>query len=169
MLLRHAKSAWPDVADHERPLARRGQRDAPGAGAWLRRAGYLPDLVVCSTARRARATWQLAAAELGASPPVRFEPRVYQAGADELLALVRETPADVTALLVVGHEPAMRALTLLLARSAADGSVPGPLTRVTLKFPTAAIAVLAFAGGWADLAAGEAELASFVVPGDYGA
>src|SRR6266700_6314858 len=82
VLLRHAKSAWPDVPDHERPLARRGRRDAPGAGAWLRRAGYLPDLVVCSTARRARETWQLAAAELGASPPVRFEPRVYQASAD---------------------------------------------------------------------------------------
>jgi len=169
MLLRHAKSAWPDVPDHERPLARRGRRDAPGAGAWLRRAGYLPDLVVCSTARRARETWQLAAAELGASPPVRFEPRVYQASADELLGLVRETSADVAALLVVGHEPTMRALTLLLAGSAADGSAPGPLERVTLKFPTAAIAVLTFNGGWSDLAAGEAELASFLVPGDYGA
>ena len=50
LLLRHAKSAWPDVDDHERPLARRGRRDAPVAGRWLRAAGLVPDRVVCSTA-----------------------------------------------------------------------------------------------------------------------
>lgn len=53
LLLRHAKSAWPDVPDHERPLARRGQRDAPLMGHWPRAVGYVPDRVVCSTARRA--------------------------------------------------------------------------------------------------------------------
>ena len=107
VLLRHAKSAWPDVPDIERPLGKRGQRDAPRAGRWLRQAGYLLDLVVCSTARRTRETWQLAVAELGASPPVRFEPRVYGAGTAELLDLIRETPDEVETLQVVGHEPAM--------------------------------------------------------------
>ena len=64
VLLRHAKSDWPDdVPDHERPLARRGRRDAPAAGRWLRKSGYVPDLVLCSTARRARETWQLAEEE----------------------------------------------------------------------------------------------------------
>ena len=77
MLLRHAKSAWPDVADHERPLARRGRKDAPVAGRWLRAAGLVPDRVVCSTAKRARQTWQLAAAELEASPAVSFDRQVY--------------------------------------------------------------------------------------------
>jgi phosphohistidine phosphatase len=48
------------MPDHERPLARRGQRDAPVMGRWLRTAGLAPDLVLCSTARRARETWQLA-------------------------------------------------------------------------------------------------------------
>ena len=70
MVLRHAKSAWPDVPDHERPLARRGQRDAPVMGRWLRAAGHVPDQVLCSTARRARETWQLAQAGLGATPQV---------------------------------------------------------------------------------------------------
>jgi phosphohistidine phosphatase len=166
-LLRHAKSAWPDVADHERPLAARGQRDAPGAGRWLCQAGYVPDLVVCSTALRARETWQLAAAHLGASPPVRFEPRVYEAGADELLDLVRESPPEVGTLLVVGHEPTMRQLTLLLAEPAATAGDPGTRERVRLKFPTAAIAVLAFTGAWSDLDQGGARLAEFVVPADY--
>src|SRR5579859_1853907 len=94
-LLRHAKSAWPDVADHERPLARRGQRDAPVMGAWLRDAGLVPDRVLCSTARRARETWQLAQAGLGAEPPAQFERGVYEADADGLLALIHRVPATV--------------------------------------------------------------------------
>src|SRR5512132_2493363 len=53
VLLRHAKSAWPDLPDHERPLAGRGRRDAPVMGRWLRTAGHVPDQVLCSTARRA--------------------------------------------------------------------------------------------------------------------
>jgi phosphohistidine phosphatase len=167
VLLRHAKSAWPDVADIERPLGKRGQRDAPRAGRWLRQAGYLPDLVVCSTSRRTRETWQLAAAELGASPSVRFEPRVYGAGTAELLDLIRETPDEVETLQVVGHEPAMHELTLLLASAVANGSDPAALDRVRLKFPTAAISVLRFAGGWSGLGPSGAELADFVVPADY--
>lgn len=64
VVLRHAESAWPqDVADSERPLAPRGRRDAPTAGRWLREADCVPDLVVCSPARRTRQTWDLIAAE----------------------------------------------------------------------------------------------------------
>jgi phosphohistidine phosphatase len=167
VLLRHAKSAWPDVPDIERPLGKRGQRDAPRAGRWLRQARYLPDLVVCSTSERTRETWQLAAAELGASPSVRFEPRVYGAGIEELLDLIRETPDEVETLLVVGHEPAMHELTLLLASTVANGSDATALERVRLKFPTAAISVLRFAGRWSGLGPSRAGLADFVVPADY--
>src|SRR5262249_62423484 len=101
VLLRHAKSAWPDVPDHERPLARRGQRDAPVMGRWLRTNGYVPDQVLCSTARRARETWQLARDGLGADPPVSFEPRVYQASAGRVPGLApRGPPARATAALL---------------------------------------------------------------------
>ena len=68
VVLRHAKSAWPETCPTERPLAPRGCRDAPAAGRWLREADCVPDLVVCSTARRTRQTWELAAAELGRRP-----------------------------------------------------------------------------------------------------
>jgi phosphohistidine phosphatase len=166
VLLRHAKSSWPDVPDHERPLGKRGRRDAPGVGRWLREAGYLPDLVLCSTARRTRETWQLAAAELGGAAPVQFEPGVYAATTARLLDLVRQTPQEVGTLLVVGHEPAMHELTLLLAAGAANGTEPGTLERVRLKFPTAAVAVLPFAVGWPELGPSRAELAAFVVPSD---
>lgn len=125
ILLRHAKSAWPgDVADHERPLAPRGRRDAPAAGRWLRKAGLAPDLVLCSTARRARETWQLAEENLGADPETVFEQRVYGASSAELLDLARQTPADIGTLLIVGHDPAMQRAVLELA-----GPGPGRLRR----------------------------------------
>src|SRR5260370_13635801 len=108
VLLRHAKSAWPDVADHERPLARGGRRDAPVAGRWLRAAGRAPDHVICSTARRARETWQLAAAELDASPSVSFDQRVYGAAAGELLDLARDIAPRTRILPIIAHDPAMQ-------------------------------------------------------------
>jgi phosphohistidine phosphatase len=162
ILLRHAKSAWPDVADQDRPLAGRGRRAAPAAGRWLRESGHLPDLVLCSTALRARETWQLAEEELGARPRTTFERRVYGASATELLDLARETPSSVRTLMIVGHEPTMSDLTLELAGD--DGG--SALDRVRAKFPTAAIAILIFAAGWPELGPGKARLAEFVVPGD---
>jgi|CZKW01.1.fsa_nt_gi phosphohistidine phosphatase len=167
LLLRHAKSAWPDVADHERPLAARGRRDAPAAGRWLRESGCVPDHVVCSTAQRARQTWQLAVAELGASPRVRFDERVYGATAGQLLDLAREAPLKAQTLLFVGHDPAMRELALTLASAQAGDE--GTLERVRFKFPTASIAVLAFTGSWPELTVGHARLACFVVPRQFAA
>jgi phosphohistidine phosphatase len=167
LLLRHAKSAWPDVADHERPLAGRGRRDAPAAGRWMRETGSVPDHVICSTAQRARQTWQLAAAELGACPHVRFDERVYGATAGQLLDLARETPPGAGTLLIVGHDPAMPELALSLA--SADAGEEGALDRVRLKFPTAALAVLTFTGGWPGLSPGHARLACFVVPRELSA
>jgi phosphohistidine phosphatase len=167
ILLRHAKSAWPnDVPDHERPLAPRGRRDAPAAGRWLRKSGYAPDRVLCSTARRARETWKLAEEAFGAQPQTVFEERVYGASTSALLDLARETPVDVGVLLIVGHDPAMQGLTLELASAQPSDKEARVLGLVRVKYPTAAIAVLSFSGSWADLSPGEAHLGDFVVPGD---
>jgi phosphohistidine phosphatase len=164
VLLRHAKSAWPDLPDAERPLAKRGRRDAPQAGHWIRQAGLEPDRVVCSTATRARQTWELASAELAGKPPVTFESRVYQASAPQLLGYLRETPDSVGSLLVVGHSPALEELALTLARPDRDGHPAEAAERLAEKFPTAGIAVLEFGQSWADLAPGQARLAEFVIP-----
>src|SRR5579875_1216524 len=143
MLLRHAKSDWPDgVPDHDRPLARRGRRDAPAIGRWLRDRGYLPDAVVCSTAPRAR-------------PSVTFQPLAYAASAAGLLQLARELPGRYRAALLVGHNPGLEELAAALA-----GQLPGG------RLPTAAVAVLEFGGDWQELAAGQARLAGFAVPAD---
>lgn len=163
VLLRHAKSAWPDLPDHDRPLAGRGRGDAPAMGRWLRETGCVPDLVWCSTARRAAQTWQLAAAELGADPPVTYQPGLYGATGGELAALVRDAPAATASLLLVGHSPGIQDLALNLAAATGDDPA-GALGRAAAKFPTAAIAVLEFDGGWPELSAGGARLVSFVVP-----
>jgi phosphohistidine phosphatase len=173
VLFRHAKSAWPDVPDHERPLAGRGIRAAPVMGRWLRDAGLVPDLVLCSTARRARETWQLAQPGLAATPPVSFEDRIYGEDATELLALIREVPPTTGTLLLIGHNPAIEDLALMLTAPSPDPGVaghgatnPGNLDRMRAKFPTAAIAVLEPAGTWDELAPGQARLTAFVTPHD---
>jgi phosphohistidine phosphatase len=177
VLLRHAKSAWPDVPDHERPLARRGQRDAPVMGRWLHAAGHVPDQVLCSTARRARETWQLAQAGLGAAPPVSFDDAVYQGSAGQLLDVIRRVPTAARTLLIVGHDPALPelALTLATATPPADLSAvsaaapPAMFDRMRAKFPTAAIAVFVVTGNWDQLGPGTARLSRFVTPRDLAA
>jgi len=168
VLLRHAKSDWPDgVADHDRPLAKRGRRDAPLAGRWLGVSGYAPDAVVCSTAERARQTWELASAGLAAAgfgatgpdaaPLVTYEPRVYEATVLGLLMLVREFPLSWRTALIVGHNPGMAELTVGLAEPPPDPPA---------GFPTAAVAVLGLPGDWEALGPGEAKLIAFATPAD---
>lgn len=162
VVLRHAKSAWPEgVPDHERPLAPRGLRDAPAAGRALAEAGCRPDLALCSTAVRARRTWELARARWDAPPPTRFDPRLYGADVPELLDVVRETPDEVGTLLLVGHNPGLEELVLALAVEGLGDA----LDQVRLKFPTSAIAVLTWQGpDWRTLAPGAALLTSMTVP-----
>jgi phosphohistidine phosphatase len=150
------------VADHDRPLAKRGRRDAPAVGRWLGASGYVPDAVVCSTARRARETWDLAATGLAAavpraSPAVRYEPRVYEATVLGLLMLVREFDAGWRTALIVGHNPGLAELTVGLASP--DSAPPQ-------AFPTAAAAVLGLPGPWAEAAPGEARLVAFIIPAE---
>jgi phosphohistidine phosphatase len=157
ILLRHAKSDWPeDVPDHDRPLAKRGRRDAPVVGRWLRRHGYQPDVVVCSTAQRTLQTWELVSAALSETPrpAVTFEPRAYGASAQTLLYLARELGPDVHTALLIAHNPGISELAAALAGT----------HRTEIGFPTAGVAVLEFGGDWPELAPGQARLADFAVP-----
>jgi len=143
-------------------------------GRWLRAVGLVPDLVLCSTARRARETWQLAQSGLGAAPPVHFDGRVYEASAAELLDLIRRESGAAQTLLVVGHDPGVPGLALTLAGAAPDaypgggsgGEPAGMLDRMRAKFPTAAIAVFGCTRSWDGLDPGSARLACFITPRD---
>jgi phosphohistidine phosphatase len=162
MLLRHAKSDWPDLPDRDRPLAKRGKRDAPVVGRWLHDQGYLPEIVICSAAVRTRETWDLVAPELGGSPSVTFEPRAYAASALTLLYLVRELPAGCHAALLIGHNPGVSELASTLIEANGDDAPGSP----GLRFPTAAVAVLEFSGDWAGLSLARARLVAYTTPAD---
>ena len=157
LVLRHAKAAGePGVNDLDRPLTARGRRDATAAGRWLLDQALAPDWVLCSTSRRTRETWEQVSAALGPAAPgdsaVLLAPRVYDAGAQDLLSLVNEQPDDVRVLLTVGHNPASQQLVTWLTAS------PGT------EFPTCALAVIRLGQSWAAAAPGSGDLVALWTP-----
>ena len=161
ILLRHAKSARPaGVSDVDRPLAARGLRAAPLIGAHMADERLVPDLALVSPARRARETWSLVRERLGPVPE-RKDARLYEATAERLLAVVRETDPEISALLMVGHNPGFEDLATRLV-----GSGDRDLReRLTAGYPTAALAVIAFDGeDWRGVAVRGGRLDRFVTP-----
>jgi phosphohistidine phosphatase len=158
-LLRHAKSSWadPTLPDRDRPLAPRGRRDAKRIAKHLRRHGVEPDVVLCSSAARTRETLELIRHAVGTST-VMVEDELYGASSDELLARIRLVPDAVGSVMLIGHNPGLQQLVLALA------STGDELERLEAKFPTAALATLAFAKTWSRLAPADATLTEYVVP-----
>ena len=114
ILLRHAKSAWPDnVEDHDRPLAERGRRAAPLMARWLAENGLKPSVALVSTARRTQETWALVAPDLG-KVARRDVGEIYEAPAQRILDAIHGVEPSVETLLVVGHNPGMEDLASVL-------------------------------------------------------
>jgi phosphohistidine phosphatase len=159
-LLRHAKSSWDDLSlpDHERPLARRGRRACELIAFHLDREHIGPQLVLCSSATRARETLELVGLGSHAGAEVLIEDGVYEPTAADLLARLRLVDDEVASVLLVGHHPAIQDLAVCLASS---GERRSDLAR---KFPTAALATLTWNGGWTALDPAAAELVAFVTP-----
>ncbi len=170
LLLRHAKSAWdqPDLPDAERPLSKRGHRSAPLIGRFMKKAGFLPDLVLRSTAERVAQTWQhIAATWPHHLSPIAL-PALYMATPREILATLRAHGGNSDSVLVIGHNPGLGDLaTWLTAEGDADA-----ITRMRGKFPTASLAVIDLPiENWQDLAdttvdAWGGRLVRFVTPRD---
>jgi phosphohistidine phosphatase len=153
-LLRHAKSDWsdPSLDDHDRPLNRRGRRTRDEIAAYVR--AWPVDLVVCSTAVRARATAEPVVAALGCD--VRFEPAIYDASAGELLDVVHRLPDEAGVVMLVGHNPGLEVLTSVLC---------GPSPRL----PTGALATIRLeVDHWAGAEPGGGQLAGLVTSADLG-
>ena len=149
-VLRHAKSNWNNayLADHERPLAPRGQRAAAALAGHIVTLDPPPALVLCSTARRAQETLEPVRAQLPAGT--------------EVLDRLRAVPEATPSVMVVAHNPGLEDLVRGLGR---DGDAT-LIARVRDKFPTGALATLTFAGPWKDIGSAPATLEAFVVPGD---
>lgn len=156
--MRHAKSDYPaGVADHDRPLADRGIREAALAGDWLRANLGAIDAVLCSSATRTRQTL----GRTGIDAPVSYLDALYGASPGEMIGEINKAGDEIGTLLVVSHEPTVSEVTLGLAGPGSDRTAAD---RVAMKFPTSAIAVLRVPGDWADLELHGAELQSFHVP-----
>lgn len=174
-LLRHAKTVAdppPGGSDFDRMLAPRGRRDAEalgrlfaGKGEELGRALVRtprPTVALVSPAARTRATANLVLADMAQPPEQRFDEDLYGAGPDEVIEVLRGLPDDVTAAMVVGHNPTAHTLSrgLLSARDQ-----KGIELAMRLGFPTCALGVYTFkAEGWKDVDQGEAKLAALMVP-----
>lgn len=167
LLLRHAKSRW-DLAgatDHDRDLAPRGEEAAPRMGRLIAEQGLAPDRVLCSTAIRARRTWELASASLPGQPELLHRRDLYLAPSGRLLDIVRAHGGDARRLMLVGHNPGLHDLA---QRLAGEGD-PKLRRKLAEKLPTAALVHLAFkAGDWRTLAPGSGRLLGFWRPRDLG-
>ncbi len=161
-VLRHAKSSWDDTAlpDHDRPLTPRGRRATARVAEHLRRQRVQPDLVLCSTARRAYETLEGIVGALNAKEII-VDQTLYGASVSELLARLRRVGGDVRSVMVIGHNPGLHDLVVTLA---GDGDDDALLT-VRRKFPTGALATLSFPGlAWDRLGPGAAYLETLVLP-----
>ena len=135
ILVRHAKSSWkdPTLSDHERPLNKRGKRDAPEMGERLAASGYDPDLIVSSSADRALDTARTIAGKLGyPRERIAVEERLFHAGVAELLHVIRGVDDPVDILMLFGHNPGLTDLANHI----------GP--REILNMPTCAVLHLRF-------------------------
>jgi phosphohistidine phosphatase len=163
MLLRHAKSDWSvgGQRDIDRTLAPRGREVAPLMGRYMAQHGLAPDRVLVSSARRTRETWELLAPEFGEQPAFGYEPRLYEASAKAILAVVHETAADIHTLLLIGHNPGLQEIA---AKLMATGEIDAR-QQLMEKFPTAALAVLDFpTDAWTTLKPSSGRLDRFVTP-----
>lgn len=153
-VLRHAKSDWnTGQPDHARPLNKRGRRAAELVGRFLARTGQVPELVLVSSAERARTTVERAARAGDWPSRVEVTDDLYETTASEVLGLLRARNASVERLMVAGHDPTVGALAAALVGDA------------TLRFPTAGLARIDFElADWASLDEGTGTLAWFVVP-----
>ncbi|WP_274628754.1 SixA phosphatase family protein [Arvimicrobium flavum] len=160
LLLRHAKSGWalPGMRDFDRPLDETGRRDAAAIGAAMKRNGYRPNVIFCSSAARARETLECAAPYIDIRDAI-YTPTLYSTDAGGYLETIR-TADDAPAVLVVGHNPMMEDLGMALS---GDGD---ETARHALHggFPTSGLAAVRFQGSLAAAAPGQGFLEAFLTP-----
>ncbi len=160
MLLRHGKSDWSTAtSDFERPLAKRGKRDAKMVGIWLLQKGLRPDYIISSPARRALDTARRAVKRMGMDiDEIIRDGRVYDADLSDLMAGLRDHSDSMKRILLVGHNPGLEELVEYMADERVEIPVDGKL------MPTATLARLVLPGDWSGLSAGCAQLKSITRP-----
>ncbi len=162
-LFRHAKTAWakPGQDDHERPLKRRGQKDARDLGRYLEARAPKLDVALCSSARRAVDSWQLAVTEMSLPPHTYIEKGLYLCGPETLLRRAQDLPEEVNSAIIIAHNPDLHILTMDLGARGGEN-----LAALAHGFPTAGLARLEFAtDSWSEISgSNDILLVDFVSP-----
>jgi len=122
LILRHAKSSWddPNLPDYERPLNKRGKKDAPRMGQFLKDQDLIPDLVLCSTAQRARDTADLVIAASGYAGELRLMPDLYSFNDDPYLQALQGISDRCERVMLIGHNPGLEELLVVLTGEVAS-------------------------------------------------
>ena len=156
LLLRHAKSSWddPKLKDFDRPLAKRGQEDAPRMGKFLEQTGYLPGVVISSPAQRAKETTLLCLEAAGFHEDIiTWNDRLYYGSAADYLKAIQHAPNRVERIMLVGHNPKMEQIAGVLCGEA------------EIRMPTAALLCFEQAANkWEQIAAGLTQLKWMMIP-----
>ena len=163
ILLRHAKAerSAPGASDHDRALIDRGRKDAAKIGAYMAGHALVPDRVLISTAARCQQTWKAAAGAFKPSPTAASAEKLYDATQHDILAVIKDAPATAHSLLVVGHNPGLHELALMLI---ASGDVDAR-ERLREKLPTCGLVIIDFAfDDWDRLHPRSGRLERFVSP-----
>ena len=156
IIMRHAKSSWADPTqdDHDRPLNRRGARSAASLGAWLREAGHIPDMALASSSRRTVQTFE----GLNLPCPLQVTPRLYHAGPDQILSVIKKAQGQM--LLLIAHNPGIAEFAERLLFSS-------PHHPRFADFPTCATLVVdCDESDWRDVQWGTGRVLDFVTPHD---
>ncbi|MBB3763018.1 SixA phosphatase family protein [Sphingomicrobium lutaoense] len=160
LILRHAKSDWGDdsLSDFDRPLNKRGRRDAPRMGKVIAQIGA-PDLILASPARRVVETLE-GVAENCEIPPPRYLRQLYGAATADLVTILREIAPGTPRAMIAGHNPGLHWLAMSLTRDDPSATV------LAAKYPTAALAHISFEGDWDRLGESRGRLLQFTRPRD---
>jgi phosphohistidine phosphatase len=162
MLLRHAKTerAEPSQRDRDRKLVKRGRSDAETIAGYMAHHDLIPDLALVSPARRTQETWELIANGFRKTPRYIDEERIYNASTDALMTLIGKA-RGAHSLLVIGHNPGLHNVSLLLV---ASGDI-AMRERLVERLPTSGLVIIDFAfDAWTKLHPQSGRLEHFVTP-----
>lgn len=164
-LVRHAKSSWdhPGLRDFDRPLSARGRAAAPAMGHFMASRDWAPELVLCSTARRAQETWALLGSAFNPPPMAIDVDELYGAGPGRMLEALRVHAGSASSAMIVAHNPGTEDLAMALCASGPERQ----LDRMARKYPTCALAIIDLdATAWGEIRPGSGILRRFVRPAD---
>ncbi|HEY6862210.1 MAG TPA: histidine phosphatase family protein [Pseudolabrys sp.] len=167
LLFRHAKAerSEPGMQDRDRRLIERGCKEAAKVGAYMASHALIPDRVMTSPSARTQETWKFAATAFRRPPVATSVERLYNATAHDIFSVVKETGATTHTLLIIGHNPGLHELALMLI---ASGDIEAR-EQLREKLPTSGLAIIDFAlDDWSKLHPQCGRLGRFVTPRSLG-